>query len=201
MLDKILGKTFAIAKVFSVVVILIAAIVCIINGASLVSTGASVDVPEYGAEADSPDREVSSEEVDRWDAENNDEAREDIDAMVRKYGLDLASTDIIFKISVGYRDHQDEFIEGFEDYLEEAQEAFEKKETDKSMADSANEYLSLYGEAYEDMQLKEIEIASKKTAAMIKAASAFGLVLAGLFLPLLIQIEKNTRAKPADSKE
>lgn len=202
MTNVFMTKVFFFGKMVSALFMFLSILVMV--GALLywVFAGASgLQVPDFG------DMKESFEALDRASSDNSGDIKtlKEKNAVRSKYNSDIMKlmeigklkqnnfegiVEILCSVDAGLRS---DFVDGAIDYLEDAKKYFEKKNQSFDGEYMLKLYAQSFEEAIADVEHRRLESSKKRTAALIVCGSSLlGLILF-LIIPLLLQIEENTR--------
>jgi predicted PurR-regulated permease PerM len=202
-LDRFLWKVFSVAKVISAVIVTICLVVAIFSGFGLIfGGGKSFETPEFSSL-----KEVIETRKTQQAYTNNykdletkrkieKEYGDDIEGIVKKYNLPSDAYNIFIKKLINMKEeYRDKFVEGLEDFLDDAQDYIEDKgkESKITIIDAANYYLSSFDNEIQTVEMSKASAQAGKITLLAILGGSLLIMLGFLLIPLLIQIEKNTR--------
>ncbi len=209
-LDKLLWKIFSVAKVISIVIVTICLLVAIVSGLEfLFGGGKGFEVPEFSSfkqEIMSTSQSSSSYNYKTLDSRRKieEEYGDDVEKIVKKYGFSPQAYDFfINELTNMDEKYRDKFMDGLSDFLDDAQD-YIKENKDKanfSITDAANYYINAFKQEIQNVKLSEAEAKSERLVYLATFAGSLLIMLGFLLIPLLIQIEKNTRSESLSSSE
>ncbi len=205
MIDTFLKKVFAFSRVIAALVVFL----CVLAVAGgivyfLISGSKGVSTPDF-------DEVIKTEEMirdlgremDRTDYKEISERRavekkygDDIQEIVKEYGLTKAAYDIYVRQLLALdEEYRKQFIKGLKRFMRDGNSYIKKQgdKTDMDIADVANQYDDMFDSAIAKSEMSKIESKAKRTGALITIGSALSAMILFLIIPLLLQIEVNTR--------
>jgi len=203
-IDRFLLKVFAVSKVLSAVIVGLCFLVAVFTSLSLFfGGGKSLDAPDFAIVQSSLEETKSQQSSNTEDYTGLEKKRgiekkfgDDINDIIKEYKLPTQAykilTSDLLQMDEGFRS---KFIGGLDDFLGDAQK-YIKKQGDKAKIDiteSTNTYRNMFTSAIGEVQASEIEAASGKMYPLGILGGSIIMLLAFIFIPLLIQIEQNTR--------
>lgn len=211
-IDKFLLVVFSASKVLSAIVVALCLLVALFTGLGLLfGGGQSLDIPDFKVVQSSLEENTSPRNSNAEDYIALDKKREiekkfgdDINDIIKEYKLPAEvygfCVSNLLKMDEDYRG---KFIDGLDEFLGEAQK-YIKKQGDKSrieLLDSVSIYVRMFDRAINEVQESEIAAESEKIYSWGILGGSIIILLAFIFVPLLIQIEQNTRKEKADGIE
>lgn len=209
MIDSFLKKVFSFSKAVAALIVFLCVITMIFAaGRFLVSGPKSVATPDFGEIAAMDQAGSGAQGVaDKSDYKIISDKREvekkygkDIQEIVSKYGFSPNAYDIyIRQLSNMDKKYRSMFVNGLEDFLHDGKKYIEKQgaKTKLDLPEIANAYDDLFDTAVEEAESSEAESKAKRATALITIGSALGAMILFLIIPLLLQIEINTRPTPS----
>ncbi|MCK5826531.1 MAG: hypothetical protein KAG93_05815, partial [Desulfuromusa sp.] len=196
MIDRFLFKVFTIAKSLSALIIGICILVAVLAGVGLVVSGSSFEVPKFSTYLEIVSGNQSRDGSIEAGLSVEEKYGDRVNAIVKKYNFTPEGYDwLIDKIISTDEEFREEYVDGFEDFLEDAQkyvnENGEKAKT--SVIDASNEYKDLFDASLRIAKISKMESASSRLYLLGAIAVSVLVLLAFVMIPLLILIEKNTR--------
>jgi predicted PurR-regulated permease PerM len=205
MIDTFLKKVFAFSRVIAALVVFL----CVLAVAGgivyfLISGSKGVSTPDFDEviETEEMIRDLGRE-VDRTDYKEISERRavekkygDDIQEIVKEYGLTKAAYDIYVRQLLALdEEYRKQFIKGLKRFMRDGNSYIKKQgdKTDMDIADVANQYDDMFDSAIAKSEMSKIESKAKRTGALITIGSALSAMILFLIIPLLLQIEVNTR--------
>jgi hypothetical protein len=119
-----------------------------------------------------------------------------IQKIVVENGLDQAAYDIyVRQMSDLDKKYRTQFIEGLKRFMRDGNSYIKKQgnKTDMSTADVANLYDDMFDSAITESEMSRVESKAKRIGSLIAIGSALSAMILFLIIPLLLQIEVNTR--------
>ena len=119
-----------------------------------------------------------------------------IQKIVVENGLDQAVYDIyVRQMSDLDKKYRTQFIEGLKRFMKDGNSYIKKQgnKTDMSTADVANLYDDMFDSAITESEMSRVESKAKRIGSLIAIGSALSAMILFLIIPLLLQIEVNTR--------
>jgi len=205
MIDTFLKKVFAFSRVIAALVVFL----CVLAVAGgivyfLISGSKGVSTPDFDEviETEEMIRDLGRE-MDRTDYKEISERRavekkygDDIQEIVKEYGLTKAAYDIYVRQLLALdEEYRKQFIKGLKRFMRDGNSYIKKQgdKTDMDIADVANQYDDMFDSAIAKSEMSKIESKAKRTGALITIGSALSAMILFLIIPLLLQIEVNTR--------
>ena len=203
-IDRFLLKIFAVSKVLSTVIVGLCFLVAVFAVLSLLfGGGKSLDVPDFATVQSSLEETKSQQSSNSEDYTGLEKKREiekkfgdDINDIIKEYKLPTQAYEILTSDLLQMdEEFRSKFIGGLDDFLDDAQK-YIKKQGDKAKIDiikSTDTYRNMFTSAIGEVQASKIEAASGKMYSLGILGGSIIILLLFLFIPLLIQIEQNTR--------
>jgi len=202
-LDRFLWKVFSVAKVISAVIVSICLIVAIFSGFGLLfGGGKSFETPEFSSFKERLEsqttQQVYNENYNNLDTKREVEKEygDDIAEIVKKFNLPSSAYDILInKIANMKEEYRDKFVDGLWDYLSDAQDYIKKQEKKAkiSIIDAANQYIREFDNEVQAVEMSKASAQIEKITYLSILGGSLLIMLGFLIVPLLIQIEENTR--------
>lgn len=205
MIDKFLKKVFAFSRIMAALIVFLC--VLVVAGGILyflISGSKGVSTPKFNEviETEQMIRELGRE-MDKTDYKEISERRtvekkygDDIQEIVKEYGLTKSAYDIyvrqLLALDLEYRS---QFVKGLKRFMEDGNSYIKKQgdKTDMDIADVANQYNDMFGSAIAESEMSKFESKAKRMGSLIAIGSALSAMILFLIIPLLLQIEMNTR--------
>lgn len=202
-LDRFLWKVFSIAKIISAIVVSICLIIATFAGIGLLfGGGKSFETPEFFSFKEQLETQTTQYKYSRNYEELNAKRKiekeygEDIKGIVKKFNLPSNAYDVLIKELINIKEeYRDEFIKGLEDYLEDAEDYIEKegKKAKITIVDAVNQYLWEFEKEIQKVEMSQATASMQKVYSLSILGGSLLIMLGFLIVPLLIQIERNTR--------
>jgi len=213
MIDRFLKKVFAFSRVIAALIVFLCVLV-VAGGIAyfLISGSKGVSTPDFDEviETEQMIRELGRE-MDKTDYKEISERRavekkygDDIQEIVKEYGLTKAAYDIYVRQLLGldeqYRSH---FMKGLKRFMKDGNSYIKKQgdKTDIDIADVANQYDEMFESAIAKSEMSKIESKAKRMGSLIAIGSALSAMILFLIIPLLLQIELNTRRESTPEEQ
>ena len=210
-LDRFLWKVFSVAKIISAAIVTICLIVAIFSGFGLIfGGGKSFETPEFSSlkEAIETRRTQQTYTNNYNDLEIKrrieKEYGDDIEEIVKKYNLPSNAYNVFINKLINMKEeYRDKFVEGLEDFLDDAQDYIEDKgkESKITITDAANYYLSAFDNEIQTVEMSKASASAEKITLLAVLGGSLLIMLGFLLIPLLIQIEKNTRKQESPESQ
>jgi len=205
MIDRFLKKVFAFSRAIAALIVFLCVLI-VVGGIAyfLVSGSKGVSTPDF-------DEVIETEKMilelgRKVDKENYKEISErravetkygdKIQKIVVENGLDQAAYDIyVRQMSDLDKKYRTQFIEGLKRFMRDGNSYIKKQgnKTDMSTADVANLYDDMFDSAITESEMSRVESKAKRIGSLIAIGSALSAMILFLIIPLLLQIEVNTR--------
>lgn len=204
--DSFFIKLFKASRLISALIVTICLIVIILTGIGLLFSGPkSLDVPDFSTIRSA----IEEEEVPQISKTEDYavlEKRRDVEKQfgdrvnkaIRNYNLSAEAYNILISDLLEMdKKYRRKYIRGFTRFLGGAENFLkEQKEDDEfyfSIPDAANSYREMYSDAISEVEFSKIDAAENKMYLLAVLGFSLLLLLAFLVIPLLLQIENNTR--------
>lgn len=201
MADRFMRGVFKFGKVIAAIFMFLCLVTMALSLVYYVFCGSSgMEVPDFDdvkeqlEQRNSGDGNASDvKEVAEMNAVRK-EFESDIFEVMKICNLDKDCFEIYVRKLAGMeKSVREDFMDGLLDFVKDAKKYFEKKGEKFDGAKAVNEYDNLFSEARETAKGGELEAKLKRSGALATCGGALlGLVLF-LIIPLLLQIEENTR--------
>ena len=217
MIEKFLNKVFGFSRVIAAFAVLICIITLVGSALYFLFSGSKgLSEPDFDEFIESMENMDSDSETGESSASDLDERR----AFEKKYGDDIQDILELAEIEKKYHeeyydymightmeldeDHRGPFVKGLKSFIKDGVKYIEKqKEPEFDNEDLFEIYDDLFEDAVYAAEDSKLESKAKRTAALGVMGSALTAMLLFLALPLLLQIEINTRkdSTPKNSQE
>jgi hypothetical protein len=204
MIDKFMRFVFRFGKTFSALFIIVCAAVILINAATFFLAGSQgVETPDFNTILKGQTQPAKQQPGASYDelAERRAVEKEfgdQVDAIVRDFSLqpEKEAYDLIINLLLGMDPkYRSQFVTGLRDFLKDAK-AHVDAEGDKAkytVLEAANLYFRLFESAVQQAEAAKLQAAAEKNQRLMVIAIAFGAFILFLIIPVLLQIEVNTR--------
>lgn len=217
MIEKFLNKVFGFSRVIAALAVLICIITLIGSALYFLFSGPKgLSEPDFDEYIESMENMDSDSETGESSASDLDERR----AFEKKYGDDIQDILELAEIEKKYQedmydaaveltmeldeDHRGPYIKGLKSFIKDGMKHIEKqKESEFDNMDLFGIYDDLFEYALYAAEESKLESKTKRNGALGVMGSALTAMLLFLTLPLLLQIEINTRkdSTPKNSQE
>jgi hypothetical protein len=202
-INKIMGFVFKIGKIVSAIFILLCALTIAILGLIYFFSGSGgVETPDFNELLEEQRDNSTSEKQSYSNLEDRREVEkkygDKIQDIVKKNDLSEQAYDVfINKILSIPKKLRAQYVSGLEDFLSDAKKHIQKEGSNAkvSVIDAANIYNDLFEQAIANVKISKAEAAALKSTMLIGIGITFGAFILFLIIPVLLQIEINTRNK------
>lgn len=196
--DTFIASVFKFGKIISALFMFASLAVMVCSLVYCLFVGSSgLKVPEYDVNVQSS-----------GNSKTNLKAVEEKNSVRKKYESDLMKVMKICKLESSYYDnlvddvlnvdkkYRDAYVDGLVDYVEDMEKFLEKK---GEKVENAEMNILIYSQGFasavEKVAESQAEAKEKRKSALATCGVSLGVLIMFLVIPLLIQIEENTRAK------
>ena len=210
--DSFLLKIFNAAKFISAGImgvclfVIIGALIYLLIGGST-----SISVPDFDDLRETIEQSPKSSSTSSSDYSNLEKKKEieseygdDILDIMKTYKFNDEAYDGIIELLMDIDDeYRGKFVDGLEDFLDDAHDYITDKGKDAKIkiGDAANAYIAMFQNEIKRAHIAQLESKFQKKIALAVIGVALLVMLAFMLIPLLIQIEQNTRRFAAQSSE
>jgi hypothetical protein len=203
-LDKFLWRVFSVAKVVSAIIVAVCLIVAIFSGLGLIfGGGKSFEIPSFSSLKEQIEEENDSKRSKEVDYKSFDLRREiekeygdEIEKIIKEFKLPTNAYDFLIEKLVNMKEeYRDKFVEGLWDFLDDARDYIEDKGKNSkiSIIGAARYYLNAFDNEIQTVEASKVSAQKEKVYLLATFGGSLIIMLGFLLIPLLIQIEKNTR--------
>lgn len=220
--DKVLRLAFGFAKGISAVIVIVCLLIAVFGMIAMVfiptnTEDEKIDAPTFAdysklkqmerqRQENTGNRQASSDTNNSdsfnsplWGEYNANKFNSLIDSLWKDYSLDKSQ--LLEWLSYVKAKHRENFLTGLSSFLGESKERFGKSgRTNINYMRGAIYYKAMFDEKLDELEdvtlnntMKRARTAIIRRFLLMAVASALGMLLSFLILPLLIQIERNTR--------
>ena len=210
--DSFLLKIFNAAKFISAGImgvclfVIIGALIYLLIGGST-----SISVPDFDDLRETIEQSPKSSSTSSSDYSNLEKKKEieseygdDILDIMKTYKFNDEAYDGIIELLMDIDDeYRGKFVDGLEDFLDDAHDYITDKGKDAKIkiGDAANAYIAMFQNEIKRAHIAQLESKFQKKIALAVIGVALLVMLAFMLIPLLIQIEQNTRRFAVQSSE
>ena len=209
MIDQFLKKVFSFSKAVAAIIVFLCVITMVIAAGYFVVSGSKgVTTPDFDEIAQMEQaNQGASGRIDKSDYKAISDKREverkygsDIQEIISTYGFTKEAYDIyIRQLSNMDAKYRSKFVRGLNSFLKDGKKYIEKQgaKTNLDISDVANAYDEMFSSAIDESETSQVMSKAKRAGALTVIGSALAAMILFLIIPLLLQIEINTR--PAKS--
>ena len=210
--DSFLIKIFNVAKFISAgimgicLLVIIGALIYLLIGGST-----SISVPDFDTLKETIEQSPKSSSRTSSDysklekkKEIENEYGDDILDIMKTYKFIDENYDGMIELLMDIDDeYRGKFVDGLEDFLDDAHDYITDKGKDAKIkiGDAANAYIAMFQNEIKRAHIAQLESKLQKKIALAVIGVALLVMLAFMLIPLLIQIEQNTRRFAVQSSE